>query len=182
MSLRPVSPRCMRPTLILIATLFTAAIALANPESHVGDVTIRSDGTRVIVLVDTTLDATVANDGVVDQAFVIQFAEAVPTPIDVHLTNALVVHTPESLRVTTSEQRYEFKLGDASAVGIAHREGKMTWRESLGDAKCQSGGPGATACSLGSPAGGCEITCVSGYYACADMRDGVADCQCVKDE
>jgi hypothetical protein len=177
----------MRPALTTLILLFIATATLAQ-ESHLGDVTIRSDGDRVVVLLDTTLDASAPTDGVVDQSFVLQIGGPVLAPLSVHLSNALVVHTPRALRVTTATQRYEFVLDGESAapaatrvIGIAHHTGADVLPRMNHD-DCAAGGPGATSCKLSTRANRCDVVCASGYYACGAVRENVADCACVKSE
>ncbi len=49
---------------------------------------------------------------------------------------------------------------------------------------CDSGGPGATQCSVDSGIGsinvGCSVTCGSGYYACCDDSTSVCKCVAIK--
>src|ERR1700754_2064653 len=74
-------------------------------ESYLADVIVRTDGARVMVLLDTILDAGAKPDGVIDQWFALETAEPVLTPVMAYLPQALVVHQPRGLRISTSEQR-----------------------------------------------------------------------------
>lgn len=175
----------MRPVPGMLLLLVVAGSATA--QSHFGDVTIRSHADRIIVDVDTTLDASAPSDGITDQSFVLQTEVPLVPPISVQLSRALVVQSERSLRVTTADQRYEFVLdappsGTAMpVVGIAHHVGGHLIHLS-GHAECDSGGPGATSCKVTARGNHCDVACASGYYACASVRKNVASCQCLRNE
>lgn len=129
----------MRDSLVLTVLLACgAAFAQERPraehvESYFGDVVLRTDGARVIVMLDTNLDATTASDGLIDQWFLLQTAEPPLVPVQAHLRDALVVHTPRALRVSTSDHRYELVIDSPdtpvapmatriAGVGLAHHK------------------------------------------------------------
>ena len=68
------------------------------------------------------------------------------------------------------------KLGTGGCLTASSSDVRTLAREIC--LNCQSGGPGATACSTGS--GGCSVTCSTGYYACCDQSSN--NCRCCKDE
>jgi hypothetical protein len=103
------APACVA-LLLAGSPLFARSVKPERVESYLADVVVRTDGDRVTVLLDTILDAGTAPDGVVDQWFVLQTAEPVLVPVMVHLPQALVVHQPRGLRISTSDQRYEFLI------------------------------------------------------------------------
>lgn len=127
-------------TMVFVLGLLACSPVLAQSgkadkvESYLGDVIIRTDGARVTVLLDTILDAGTAPDGVADQWFVLQTAEPVLTPVMAYLRQALVVHTPRALRISTAEERYELVMDGPAApgaglatrivgIGLAHNTG-----------------------------------------------------------
>jgi len=107
-----------------------------------GDVLLRTNGTRILVMVDTILDRSVPPDGLVDQWFVLETGEP-SVPMSAHLADALLVHSAGVLRITTAEQRFEFVVaGDtrnvptpngleaittrAVGIGLSHNKGQTT--------------------------------------------------------
>ena len=81
----------MRSMIMSVLVLFAAFSAPA--QSHFGDVSIRSTADRVIVMLDTSVDASAPTDGVIDQMFVLQTREPLAVPIAVELPRALVVQS-----------------------------------------------------------------------------------------
>ena len=175
----------MRSMIMSVLVLFAAFSAPA--QSHFGDVSIRSTADRVIVMLDTSVDASAPTDGVIDQMFVLQTREPLAVPIAVELPRALVVQSATSLRVTTADQRYEFSLDDAVSstgtrvIGIAHSVGGDVIHLA-GEGECVAGGPGATACKVATRAGRCDVVCANGFYACGSVRNESAGCRCVMTE
>lgn len=94
--------------------------------SYFGDVLLRSDGVRIFVMVDTTLDRSVPSDGLVDQWFILETAEPIIPAISAHLPGALLVHTPDTLRVSSPEQRFELVLSNDARK--APLDGTLTTR------------------------------------------------------
>lgn len=163
-------------------------------ESFLADVVVRTDGDKVMVLLDTILDAGTAPDGIVDQWFVLQTAEPVLTPVMAHLPQALVVSQPRGLRISTADQRFELTLDGPDrpdtvlttrvvGVGLSHNTGVKGPR--LGDqldrrgrvvTKCdwclqQDPGPGGgsgggTSCPSGGP-GSTQCSASSGTNSCS---------------
>ncbi|HEX6099247.1 MAG TPA: hypothetical protein VF432_23235 [Thermoanaerobaculia bacterium] len=189
-----VAPACL---MLLLA----CSPALAQPghadrvENYLADVVVRTDGDRVTVLLDTIVDAGTAPDGIVDQWFVLQTAEPVLTPVMVHLPQALVVHQPRALRISTSDQRYELlidrpKTPDAAmttriaGIGLSHNTGTKGPR--LGDQLDRRGrvvttcdwcltqdpgpgggsGSGSTSCPSGGP-GATQCSASYGTNSCS---------------
>lgn len=49
-------------------------------------------------------------------------------------------------------------------------------------AACDSGGVGASSCSIGSGDDSCSVSCKSGYYACCTIKVlGPDVCNCIKE-
>lgn len=114
----------------------------AHVEISTGDVLLRTDGTRILVMVDTILDKSVPPDGLVDQWFVLETREP-SVPMSAHLEDALIVHSAGVLRITTAEERFEFVVaGDTRnvatpdgleaittrtvGIGLSHNKGQTT--------------------------------------------------------
>lgn len=133
-------------------------------EFYLGDVLVRTDGARVLVMVDTITARGVAPDGLVDQWFVLETAGP-STPIFAHLSDALLVHSPGALRVTTTEQQFDFMLSDGDAslpaprgleaittrtvgIGLSHNKGATAIRLA---GQLDRAGRVATTCE------GCEV-------------------------
>lgn len=178
-------------------------IAAADTESHLAEVVIRSDGGRVLVMLDTVLDAGSKPDGFTDRWSILQTHER--SHVAAYFERALVVLTSTSVRVSeTSGQRYDFVLAgsdrpagvDSSITrvegfGLAHFKAATDvplaadavalasmgeWRFSDGEA-CLSGGPGATKCSTADARFACAVACATGYEACCGQRAAVCGCR-----
>lgn len=94
-------------------------------ESYLGDVILRTEQSRVLVLVDTILDAGSGPDGIVDQWFSLQTAEPLLVPLSDHLRSALVVHSEGTLRITTPTSRYELVVEGHDHEARAHEAASM---------------------------------------------------------
>lgn len=94
--------------------------------SYFGDVLVRSDGVRIFVIVDTTLDRSAPSDGLVDQWFILETAEPVVPAVDAHLPGALLVHSADTLRVSSPDQRFELVLSNDARKAPA--DGVLTTR------------------------------------------------------
>jgi hypothetical protein len=184
---------------MVVLALLACVPALGGPdqanhvETHLADVVIRTDGDRVMVLLDTILDAGTPPDGDVDQWFVLQTAEPVLTPVMAYLPKALVVHQSHALRISTSDERYEFRLDGPetpnagmttriTGIGLAHNTGTKgpRLRDQLDRRgrvveKCEwclqqdpgtGGGSGGTSCPSGGP-GATQCSASHGTNSCS---------------
>lgn len=86
-------------------------------ERYVGDVLIRTDGDRIIVMMDTVNSDGDPTDGLVDRWFVLQGEQPFATPVAAHLPGAYVVHSPGALRVSSvnRQERYQFVVATGAA-------------------------------------------------------------------
>jgi len=147
--------------------------------SYAGNVLIRTQGVRVLVMVDTSFDRTAQSDGVVDQWFVLETATPLLMPINEHLGEASLLYSAEVLQVTSLDRSFEFTLhGDTGSadglttriagVGLSHHKAEKTniriadeVRRGRVSATCYacnaldpdpgSGDGGGTTCSSGGP-------------------------------
>ena len=179
--------------LLVCAPVLAAPKKADHVETHLANVVIRTDGDRVMVLLDTILDAGTPSDGDVDQWFTLQAEGLLLTPVMVHLERALVVFTPRSLRVSTSEERYEFSLDGPetpnagmttriTGIGLSHNTGTKgpRLRDQLDRRggvieKCDwclqqdpgtGGGSGGTSCPSGGP-GSTQCSAANGANSCS---------------
>jgi hypothetical protein len=180
---------------------------VADTESHLAEVVVRSDADRVLVMLDTVLDASSQPDGLTEQWYVLQTGQ--PSQMADHLARALVVVTPSSVRVSdTAGKRYEFLISGADRTSAAGDSGTgnvtrvvgfglahfsvaanvplvadavsvaAMWEWRFsGGEACLSGGPGATQCSAADGRFACAVTCATGYEACCGQRAAVCGCQ-----
>jgi len=195
---------CLSPVLVLCASFAFAQegprLDRVNRPEHVeisaGDVLIRTNGNRILVMVDTILDKTAAPDGLVDQWFTLETAEP-PIPVFVHLAGSLIVHSPGALRISTAEERFEFVLADShrsaesndaittrvAGIGLSHNTGPTTIslasqidRRGKVSSECDECGPldtdpgggsgGGAACGSGG-AGSTSCSVTSGSSSCS---------------
>lgn len=180
------------PRFVLILALVVGPFSLAAQHAEVsaGDVIIRTTGNRVLVLVDTIVDRTGAPDGLIDQWYTLETTEP-PAPVMAHLANALLVHSPAALRISTTDERYELVLRDArpdgnvpdsittriAGIGLSHNNGQTSIsiasqldRRGNISSECDECGaldsePG-TACSSGGP-GSTSCSVASGNNSCS---------------
>lgn len=195
---------------MLFGAFLCAGLHAQEPRVATGDVVIRTAGHRIVVMVDTILDKSVAPDGLVDQWFALETADAAP-PVFAHLANALIVHSPAGLRISTETERYELVLAGTrprggatfvTGIGLSHNNGATTIRiadqldrrgnvsaecadcgsldPEPGNAACGSGGPGSTSCSVTSGNNSCSVTCAAGHSACCNGIAGSTYCGCVR--
>ena len=189
-----------RSVSIACAVLLLASIASAEDvrkpderaerasEKYLGDVVIRTDGARILIMVDTLAADGDAPDGIVDQWFTLQGSEPFATPVMTHISGAYIVHSPGSLRISSRErdgERFHFGLQDAAitGVGLSHNFGDTTIRiaDQLGRSgkiatnclDCEvlnpddgGGSSGSSPCSSGGP-GSTSCSVSSGSNSCS---------------
>ena len=144
--------------------------------SWVGNVLIRTVGSRVLVMVDTPARRDVQPDGIVDQWFVLETAEPLVTPISEHLGDSLLVHSAGVLEVSSAERRFEFVLEGHSrpddsmltrvvGVGLSHHKGEKTGVRIADEVRRARVSTTCMACEVLDPdpgAGGGGASCSSG--------------------
>jgi len=148
----------------------------AHVSSWVGDVLIRTVGSRVLVMVDTPAQRGATPDGIVDQWFVLETAEPLLTPISEHLGDSLLVHSAGVLEISSAERRFEFVLegdsrpGDAlttrvAGVGLSHHKGEKTGVRIADEVRSARVSTTCMACEVLDPdpgSGGSGTSCSSG--------------------
>lgn len=81
---------------------------IEHVDSYVGDVVIRTVGSRIYVMVDTFKEG--RGDGLVDRWFTLETAQPMDDPIFAHLPVAQINHWAGALRIISHDQRLIFDL------------------------------------------------------------------------
>lgn len=166
-------------------------------ERYAGDVLIRTDGERIIVMIDT-VNGDGDTDGLVDQWFILQGDPSFAAPVMAHLPGAYIIHSPGSLRVSSPSrrERYHFVVADVGpeqtfgaterivGIGLSHsirdtdtRIANQLHRGNV-SATCMdcdyfvddpgTGGSGGGGCAAGGTgSSACSVTAGTSGYSCS---------------